>query len=210
MLAPDCCGEGRQLRDRPELDPQADQQRLFDSLAALFQALTRRAPLLVIFEDVHWADSGTLALVRRLTRQVSDLPLLLVLTYREMELGEARSLNDLLYELNRQRLGERIKLTRLSRDETGEMLAAMFADQPGPEFVSLIYRETEGNPFFVEEVCKALVDEGRISHQSGRWQAASLAEMGVPQSVRMAIEAACRAAAGHGAGSPAPGGGLRP
>jgi ABC-type oligopeptide transport system substrate-binding subunit/tRNA A-37 threonylcarbamoyl transferase component Bud32 len=188
MLAPDCCGE-RQMRERPELDPRADQQRLFDSLVTLFRALARRAPVLIIFEDVHWADSGTLALVRRLARHVPDLPLLLVLTYREVELGESRVLSDLLYELNRQRLGERIKLTRLSRDETGELLAAMFADQPGPEFVDLIYRETEGNPFFVEEVCKALVDEGRISHQSGHWQASSLAEMGVPQSVRMAIEA---------------------
>jgi ABC-type oligopeptide transport system substrate-binding subunit/tRNA A-37 threonylcarbamoyl transferase component Bud32 len=189
MLAPDCCGGPRQLRERPELDPQADQQRLLNSLVTLFQALTRRAPLLVIFEDVHWADSGTLVLVRHLARQVPDLPLLLVLTYREMELGEARALNDLLYELNRQRLGDRIKLTRLSHDETGELLAAMFADQPGPEFVNLIYRETEGNPFFIEEVCKALVDEGRILHRSGHWQASSLAEMGVPQSVRMAIEA---------------------
>jgi len=192
MLAPDCCDEPRELRDRPELDPHADQQRLFDSLVEMVQALTRRSPLLIIFEDVHWADSGTLALVRRLSRHVPAMPLLLVLTYREVELGESRALNDLLYELSRQRLGERLKLTRLSHDETAELLAVMFAGQPGPEFVDLIYRETEGNPFFVEEVCKALVDEGRISHQSGHWQASSLAEMGIPQSVRMAIDARVR------------------
>ena len=189
MLAPDCCGQPRELRDRPELDPHADQERLFDSLVELFQALTRRAPLLIVFEDVHWADSGTLSMVRRLSRHVPAMPMLLVLTYREVELGESRVLSDLLYELSRQRLGERIKLTRLSRGETGELLASMFAEQPGPQLVDLIFRETEGNLFFIEEVCKALVDEGRISHHSGRWQAASLAELGIPQSVRMAIEA---------------------
>jgi hypothetical protein len=62
MLAPDCCCEPRELRDRPELDPHADQERLFDSLVELFQALTRRAPLLIVLEDVHWADSGTLSM----------------------------------------------------------------------------------------------------------------------------------------------------
>jgi ABC-type oligopeptide transport system substrate-binding subunit len=189
MLAPDCCGDPRALRDRPELDPQADQERLFDGLIELFQALTRRRPLLVLFEDVHWADSGTLALVRRLSRRLAEMPLLLALTYREFELGESRALSDLLYEISRQRLGERIKLTRLSRQETAELLAAMFADQPAPEFVDLIYRETEGNPFFIEEVCKSLIDEGRLSHQSGHWQASSLPELRIPQSVRMAIEA---------------------
>jgi ABC-type oligopeptide transport system substrate-binding subunit/DNA-binding SARP family transcriptional activator len=189
MLAPDCCGEPRELRDRPELDPHADQERLFDSLVELFQALTRRAPLLIVLEDVHWADSGTLSMVRRLSRHVPGMRLLLALTYREVELGESRALNDLLYELSRQRQGERVKLTRLSREETAELLRAMFAEQPSPQLVDLIFRETEGNPFFIEEVCKALVDEGRIMHQSGRWQAASLADLGIPQSVRMAIEA---------------------
>jgi ABC-type oligopeptide transport system substrate-binding subunit len=189
MLAPDCCGEPRELRDRPELDPHADQERLFDSLVELFQALNRRAPLLIVLEDVHWADSGTLSLVRRLSRYVPAMRLLLALTYREVELGESRTLSDLLYELSRQRQGERIKLTRLSRDETAELLRAMFAEQPSPQLVDLIFRETEGNPFFIEEVCKALVDEGRILHQSGRWQPASLAGLGIPQSVRMAIEA---------------------
>lgn len=181
-----CCPN---IPTNPPLEPGAEQQRLFSSLVTLCDVLCDRAPLLLLLEDVHWADSGTLGLVRHLARQVHRLRLLLVLTYREIELDEARALNDVLYEFTRARLATRLKLGRLSREQTASLLAAMFSADISPEFLDTIYRETEGNPFFIEEVCKALVEEGMLYVDDGHWHRRSTAELHVPQSVRVAIQA---------------------
>ncbi len=174
----------------PSLDPQAEQQRIFESVVALCAALTARTALLLFIDDAHWADSGTLALVRHLARRAHHLKLklLIVLTYRETELDEARALNEVLLDLNRERLARRIKLTRLNRDETRDLLAALFAEDITPEFLDGIYHETEGNPFFVEEVCKALVESGKLVFADGRWHRPSIPELEIPQSVRVAIQ----------------------
>jgi class 3 adenylate cyclase/tetratricopeptide (TPR) repeat protein len=174
----------------PSLDPQVEQQRIFESVVALCAALTARTAPLLFVDDAHWADSGTLALIRHLARRAHHLrlKLLIVLTYRETELDEARALNEVLLDLNRERLATRIKLTRLSRDETRDLLAALFAEDITPEFLDGIYHETEGNPFFVEEVCKALVESGKLVFNDGRWRRPSMAELEIPQSVRVAIQ----------------------
>jgi len=171
----------------PPLDPQAEQQRLFESVVELCAVLS---PLMLVIDDAHWADSGTLALLRYLARRArtSRARLLIVLTYREVELDEARALNDMLHDLNRERLAIRFKLTRLSREQTCDLLEAMFAEDVAPEFVDGVYRETEGNPFFIEEVCKALIEEGKLYREGGRWRRLSMEEIEIPQSVRVAIQ----------------------
>lgn len=187
-LAPDlriCCPD---LSPNPPLDPQAERQRLFEGVLALCTALAERAPLLLVVEDVHWADGGTLSLLRQLSRRLRSLRLLIMLTYREIELDQAHGLNELLLELSRERVSTRIKLGRLDRDQTGQMLAVMFGDEITDEFLTLIYRETEGNPFFIEEVCKALIEDGRIYRENGVWQRANVEEIQIPQSVRLAIQ----------------------
>jgi len=173
----------------PELEPEAQQERLYESLVSLITALQASAPAFLFLDDAHWADSGTLFLLRHLARRTRKLRLLIVLTYREVELDEARALNDVLLDLNRERLATRLKLSRLSRDQTRDLLAAMFAEEITPEFLDGIYRETEGNPFFIEEVCKALIEEGKLYREGGRWRRPNMEEINVPQSVRLAIQA---------------------
>ena len=178
----------------PRLDPEAEQQRLFESVVALCQLLVERAPVLLVIDDAHWADSGTLALLRHLARRIArvrpaaPLQMLIILTYRELELDEARALNEILLDLNRERLATRVKLARLDKDQTRDLLAAMFAEDITPEFLNGIYHETEGNPFFVEEVCKALVESGQLRFAEGRWHRPSIPELEIPQSVRVAIQ----------------------
>ncbi len=178
------------LHPNPALDPQAEQQRLLEAFATLCGRMAQRAPLLVVLDDAHWADGGTLSMLHYLARRAQRMnwPVLLVLTYREVELSEARYLNDLLVNLIREHLSERIKLNRFSREQTFQLLAAIFAEPVSDEFCDSIYRETEGNPFFVEEVCKTLIDEGLIYRVDGHWERAEMGEMHVPQSVRVAIE----------------------
>jgi tetratricopeptide (TPR) repeat protein len=81
------------------------------------------------------------------------------------------------------------KLERFTRDETGDLLAAMFGEEITPEFLDGIFRQTEGNPFFMEEVCKALVEAGQLSFREGRWHRPAMAEMRIPQTVHSAIRA---------------------
>jgi ABC-type oligopeptide transport system substrate-binding subunit len=173
----------------PPFDTQTEQQRLFENLLIFHTALSDRAPLLLVLEDAHWADSGTLFLLRHLARHTRQQRVMIVATYREVELDEARPLHEVLFDLNRERLATRLKLTRLRRKDTEGLLAILFGKDVSSEFVAGIYRETEGNPFFIEELVKALVESGKLYFEDGHWhRPPSMAELGIPQSVKMAIQ----------------------
>ncbi len=181
------------IKPNPTLaDPRAEQQRLFENLVIFFTALSDHAPLLLVLKDAHWADSGTLFLLRHLARHTRRQRLMLVTTYHEVELDEARPLHEVLLDLNRERLATRLKLPRLDRGQTREQLAVLLAEEITSEFLDGIYRETEGNPFFIEEVVKALVESGKLYHEGGRWHWPSMDELGIPQSVRVAIQSRVR------------------
>jgi tetratricopeptide (TPR) repeat protein len=188
VLAPALRHSFPDVPPNPPLDPQSEQQRLFENVVAFCQALCASAPLLLVLEDAHWADSGSLALLRHLARRTRRLPILPVATYREMELDSARPFHEVLVDLNRERLATRLKLSRLNKDGTRDMLAALFAEEITPEFLAGVYAETEGNPFFIEEVCRALVESGELYFADGRWHRPSMEELQIPQSVRVAIQ----------------------
>ena len=180
------------IAPNPPLDPQAEQHRLFESVVALLTPLARQTPILLFIDDVHWADTGTLFLLRYLARRAPRLrlKLMIVLTYREVELDEARALNDVLADFTRERLATRLKLARLSREQTRQLIAAMFDETIADAIEETVHRETEGNPFFVEEVCKSLIDDQQLYCAEGQWCCApNLAELHIPQSVRVTIQA---------------------
>jgi tetratricopeptide (TPR) repeat protein len=187
-LAPSLRLRFPQVPPNPSLDPKSEQQRLFENVVAFCQALCDRAPLLLVLEDAHWADSGSLALLRHLARRTRRQPLLLVATYREVELDQTRPFQEVLLDLSRERLATRLRLARLDREGTRDMLAVLFAQEISSEFLAGIYTETEGNPFFVEEVCKALVETGQVYFVDGTWDRPGMEELQIPQSVRVAIQ----------------------
>lgn len=177
------------------LDTQTDQERIYDSVLELCARLSLRTPLMLFLDDAHWADAGTLFLLRHLARrsrstlQKSRPRLMITMTYREVELDEARALHEIILDLNRERIATRIKLARLTQERTRDMLSVMFAEETTPEFLDGIYRETEGNPFFIEEVCKSLIESGKLTFADGRWHRPEMGEMEIPQSLRLAIQA---------------------
>jgi ABC-type oligopeptide transport system substrate-binding subunit len=188
-IAPDLRRHYPHLSANPPLEPQAEQQRLFESVATSCSQLAAHKPLLLVLDDAHWADSGSLALLRHLARRARQQRLLILITYRELELDENRPLPSLLHDLHRERLATRLKLTRLTLDQTRDMLTILFAEEVTTEFLDGIYRETEGNPFFIEEVCKTLIEGGQLYREGGRWQRPRMAEMEIPQSVRLTVQA---------------------
>jgi tetratricopeptide (TPR) repeat protein len=188
-LAPSLRLRFPEVRPNPALDPESEQQRLFESVVAWCTALSQRRPVLLALEDAHWADSGSLALLRHLARRTRRQPVLLIATYREVELDQTRPLQELLTSFLREQLGTRLKLARLDREGTRELLSTLFAEEITPEFLAGIYRETEGNPFFVEEVAKALVESGQVTFAGGRWhRPPAMEQLVIPQSVRVAIQ----------------------
>jgi predicted ATPase len=190
-LAPDLRERFPELRPNPKLDSEDEQIRLYDSMVELMVWLSARAPILLVIEDAHWADPATLGLLRHLARRskTMKLPLVLAATYREVELDQGPVWHEVLGELNRERLSTGLKLERLDKARTSDMLAVLFNEAVTPEFVDVVYSETEGNPFFIEEVVKALIDEGKIYYAEGRWRRPPMKEIVVPQSVRLAIQA---------------------
>ena len=188
-LAPELKPYFPDIQSNPPLTPEAEQQRLFENVVTFCGTLSEEKPLLLVLDDAHWADSGSLALMRHLSRRIRDKPILLLATYREIEIDEARPFREVLLDLNRERLARRLKLRRLSSQQTEDLLAAILEEEITPEFLEGIYRETEGNPFFIEEVCKDLVESGRLYYQDGSWHRPSMDELELPQSVREVVQA---------------------
>lgn len=171
-------------------EPSTEQQQLYESVNEWVAALARQAPLVLFVDDIHWADSGTLFLLRSVARRAVDLRVLIVMTYREVELVESSALQAVLHDFNRERLADRIKLSRFSLAQTGEMLASMLqSDQPmTPAFVEAIYQETEGNPYFIEEVTKELIEQGKLCFDEECWVPQSMEGIEIPQSVKLTIQ----------------------
>jgi tetratricopeptide (TPR) repeat protein/predicted Ser/Thr protein kinase len=174
--------------DNPPLEAKAQQQRLLESVVTLCRALSARAPLLLVVEDLHWADGGTLTLFRHMARRTRRQRIMLLGTYREVELDQTLPFHQVLSDLNRERLAARLKLGRLSREQTGEMLTTLFSQETTPEFLDGIFLETEGNPFFIEEVCKALLESGKLHFDGIRWHRPDIKDLEIPQSVRVAVQ----------------------
>ncbi len=176
------------LAPNAPLSPNEERMRLFDNTARLLQSLAAERGLLIFIDDVHWVDQGTLSLLQYLLRHLRGHRVLVLAAYREIELDRAHPLAAALVDWNRERLATRIALDRLSRADTGKLLATLFHEEfVSDEFTTALYDETEGNPFFIEEVIKSLIEQGEIYREEGRWGRKETHELAIPQSVKEAI-----------------------
>jgi hypothetical protein len=171
----------------PELPPHEERLLFFDALAQVFAHLAREIGLLFYADDLHWADRGTLWLLGHLLRQLREERVLIVGAYRDTELNRAHPLAKALVDWNRERLATRIALRRFDATGTSAQLSALLGENVGADFGDAVHRETEGNPFFVEEVLKALIEQGSVRRESGRWKRSETGELLIPQSVKEAI-----------------------
>jgi class 3 adenylate cyclase/tetratricopeptide (TPR) repeat protein len=174
----------------PELraDPQSDRFLLFDAVGVWLDAIAARAPVLLILDDLHWADSSTLQLLAFLARRHGEHHLLMLCTYRETDLARTHPLAETLADLRRERLVDRVSLHGLDAETVAALIGAIGGQTPPPEFAALVHAETEGNPFFVEEVLVHLVESGALAQEDNRWVLTRpLEELGVPEGVREVV-----------------------
>jgi tetratricopeptide (TPR) repeat protein len=189
-LAPEIDTRLGPLPPNPALSPEEERLRLFDHMARFLQSLSKENGLLLFIDDLHWADHGTFAMLQYLLRRLRGSHVLLLAAYREVELDRDHPLAAVLVDWNRERsVGvNRIRLGRLSLEECRALLAVLFGEaEISDEFAQAIYLETEGNPFFIEEVIKALIEGGQIYRQDGSWERRNIQELEIPQSIKEAI-----------------------
>ena len=150
--------------------------RLFEQVLVLLEQLAEAAPTVLVIEDAHWADRSTRDLLAFLIRNQRALDgLLIVVIYRSDELHRSHPLRPLLAELDRVGWVTRMDVGRLSRPDTGELMARLLGHEPGEDELDEVYRRSEGNPLFVE----ALLGEGELGS-------------GLPESLRDLLMAGVR------------------
>jgi DNA-binding CsgD family transcriptional regulator/tetratricopeptide (TPR) repeat protein len=157
--------DGRPRDDRP--DP-SGQLRLFEALLELLDLLSDAAPVVLILEDMHWADRSTRAFVGFAARSLRRERVVLVLTYRRDELHRRHALRPLLSELERLERAHRIELEPLDRAELGEVLADILGAEPKAQLLERLYARSEGNPLYTEELLAAGLDGRGAAPQSLR------------------------------------------
>ena len=168
-----------------ELSPQQQRHYPFKNVA---EFLERVSSIVLLLDDLQWADAATLLLLQHLAPLLGQLPLLALGTYRDVELDVSRPFAATLETLNRKRLAQRLNLGRLPQEGVAGMLAALGGASPPEALVVGIYRETEGNPCFVEEVYQHVEDEGVLRRDDGTWRTElDLAALDVPEGVRQVI-----------------------
>ena len=175
----------------PDLPPtkatDGDTERflLFAAVVGLLSVVATEQPVVLVLDDLQWADKGSLLLLRHLTCSEVPMRLLVLGTYRDSELSLTHPLTDALAALHRQNVVSHIELAGL--DHSGvvsflEAAAGQSLDDDAGELAHAIYRETDGNPFFVSEVLRHLFETKAIFQDgTGRWTArASLNQSDLP------------------------------
>ena len=171
-----------------ELPAELARRYVWNSLGEFIGRAAQGQPLLLVLEDLHWADESTVLLTEYLAPLLPEMPVLVLGTYRDLEVDLDHPLAHAMGQLGRRRLVERVSLRRLSFDGVRAMLRAL-AGQPAPEhLVRVVDRETEGNPFFVEEVYLHLVESGVLLDERGRVRPElEVDEVSVPESIRLVL-----------------------
>jgi DNA-binding CsgD family transcriptional regulator/tetratricopeptide (TPR) repeat protein len=157
---------GAEARDSERVDPAGSfpalhpseewaKARLFESILAWCTTLARSNPLVVVLEDLHWADSVSTELVSFLTRNLADAPVLIVGTYRPEDLGRGHRLRPWLGELGRHPNAAVITLDGLSRDEMSDLIGGILGQEPDWALLDAVWARSQGNAFFAEELTAA-------------------------------------------------------
>ena len=148
----------------PTLEPEQARFRLFDSITTFLRNAALSRPVLLILDDLQWADEPSLRLLQFLAQEIRDAHLLIVGTYRDVALGRGHPLARTLAEVGREDLGHQIRLEGLSREEVGRYIELTSGISPPEILVQRIWDKTEGNPFFVSETIRLLITEGVLEN----------------------------------------------
>ncbi|MEY2451446.1 MAG: hypothetical protein QOD92_1020 [Acidimicrobiaceae bacterium] len=184
LRAPDA---GEPLR----ADPDVERHRLFEAATNLLSIAAEGGGVVLILDDLHWADKGTLMLLRHLLRGTEPTALLVIGTYRDTDLARTHPLAEMLADFRRLDAVDRLMLSGLDLAGVEAFVEAAAGQRLGDDGASLaraVHSETEGNPFFVGQVLRHLAESGAIFEREGQWSfEGDVAHLGIPEGVREVI-----------------------
>lgn len=191
-LVPEVGERLRGIADPLTGDPETERARLFDAVTTLLRTAAQDAPVVLVVDDVHWAQQPTLLLLRHLVRDAEGASLVVMATYRETELSRTHPLAEMLAELRREEDGVvRLALRGLDLDGVVsfmESASASSLDEEGVTLARSLHEVTEGNPFFLREVLRHLAETGAIFQQDGRWRGVRpVHQLGLPEGVKEVV-----------------------
>jgi DNA-binding CsgD family transcriptional regulator/tetratricopeptide (TPR) repeat protein len=171
------------LEPPPALPPEQARFRLFDSITTFLKNAAQSQPLMLVLDDLHWADKPSLLLLQFLARQLTESHLLVVGCYRDVELSRQHPLSEVLAQLSRLPVFQRELLLGISQEDTSQFIEMMAGIRPSLQLVEAIHAHTEGNPLFLKEMTRLLSERGEL-------RAAEIAGpegIRIPQGVREVI-----------------------
>jgi class 3 adenylate cyclase len=176
------------------IDSDTERFLLFSAVVGLLATMSEIQPVVLVLDDLQWADKGSLLLFRHMVASDEAMRVLILGVYRDSELAHGHALTDTLAALHRHSGVTRIELTGLDDDGVMalmEAIAGYTLDDAAADLAHAVYRETDGNPFFVTEVLRHLAETGAIYQDaSGRWVGSeALEQIALPDSVRMVLGA---------------------
>ena len=167
-----------------KLDPEHARFRLFDGITRFVRAAVAERPLLLILDDIQWADESSLKLLEFMASHTRDASLVVLGTHRNLEADIRHPLLRMLGTLSRQPNCHRIPLCGLPQRPVGELIAAMSGLKPTTSFVTSLWKKTDGNPFFVCEIIRLLIEQGQLEDANRDIHGVAI---GIPESVREVV-----------------------
>jgi class 3 adenylate cyclase len=179
-----------QLREGPPPsvagDPEA-KVRLFEAVVGLLELWARSDTLLIVLDDIHWADGSTRELLEYTARRLAKRRVMLLATYRSDELDRLHPLTRAV-QTWRRTLAEVVSVEAMTPSQAGEMIAAgLGAEDVSMELASFMHERSEGNPFVLEELLREAVDRGEAFQVGNRWERRALDSFELPETVREAL-----------------------
>jgi predicted ATPase len=184
QLVPEIGAEG--LLPAASASPESARFHLFDAVTTLLKRASAHAPLMLVLDDFHAADLPSLRLLQFLARDLREARLLAFVTYRDSEMQARATAGEIVADLIRQ--GRAVHLQGLSEPDVARLIEGTNGAVPTARLVSAVHGTTEGNPFFIEEMLRHLVESGAIIEREGRWTTDRPPDaLGLPAGVREVV-----------------------
>lgn len=186
-LLPELAVRLGKLPENYPLPPEQARLRLFEAVGSLLQTICAAQPLVVLLDDLQWTDASTLDLLCHVARRLRNARLLLLGAYRAGEVEQHATFRQAIAELNRLRVLRTITVNPLTADETAALAIWYLAGPVAPTVSGALFRHSEGNPFFAEELLRNWLEAGALRQSDGQWLLANQALPALPPGVVGAV-----------------------